>query len=161
MIRKHADPHALSLQAAAPLRRGQMSGAPTRAEPRALCHCAGALTGEDAANELLQAEVNAEAAQRLSAATIHTDVAGWLQAAIAFAGEAAAAAAAQPGTAAAQQAGGAQDGELSVGELLTWLLGGGPHGELSTELLDKCRGLTGAALPSPRSSGFAAAVCEL
>ena len=72
----------------------------------------------DAANELLQAEVNAEPAQRLSAATIHTDVSGWLRAALASAGEAAAAAAAQPGTAAAQQAGGAQDGELSVGELL-------------------------------------------
>ncbi len=93
----------------------------TRTHPHALCHRAGCLTGEDAANELLQAEVNAEAAQRLSAATIHTDVSGWLQAAFAAAGEAAAAAALQPGTAAAQQdvpAGGGPDKELSVGELL-------------------------------------------
>ena len=95
--------------------------------PHALCHFAGSLTGEDAANELLQAEINAEGAQRLSAATIHTDASGWLRAALASAGEAAAAAAAQPGTVAAQQdvpAGGGSAGDLPIGELQDQFLRG-------------------------------------
>ena len=39
---------------------------------------AGCLTGEDTANELLQAEINADASQRVSAAALYADVSGWL-----------------------------------------------------------------------------------
>lgn len=45
--------------------------------------CAGCLVGEDAANQALQADINANPAIRLTAASLHQDASGWLGRALA------------------------------------------------------------------------------